>query len=178
MQQGAVYKNTCQRCKEEGKEVVYIGETAKTPFDRGLQHLRAMEKKIKGHPMTDHYMEDHPREEEVEGRMRIIKIEDKNLYRQVSEGFLIQNFTGDKILNSRGDWGQNLPPTLDTESSWEQKKRKEGIPGRFEPAHPPNEQGRKKRRRFHVLEEENGVQEPTPPLQETPPPPPPQYREG
>ena len=67
-----------------------------------------------GHPIVDHYDQDHPG---IEKRfeMKILKFVDKNLYRQAEEGHRIQNFKGDKILNGRGDWGQNLPPRLEIE---------------------------------------------------------------
>ena len=83
-------------------------------YDRGLQHLRAMEKRADSHPMVEHWKEEHPMLKEVRGEMKVRKVEERPLYRQVGEGIYIQNFRGDKILNSRGDWGQNLPPTLET----------------------------------------------------------------
>ena len=42
-------------------------------------------------------------------QMTVIKFERKNLSRQAREGQVITEAKADKVLNGRGDWGQNLP---------------------------------------------------------------------
>ena len=104
-----MYALHCEKCKEEGKVTLYYGESARTPFDRGLNHLDAMRRQDPEHPMVSHFLEDHPGWA-PDCIMKVVKFEEKNVYRQAREGYLISNFTGDKLLNGRGDWGQNLPP--------------------------------------------------------------------
>ena len=58
--QGAIYNLTCSICKEEGIKSIYIGETARTCYDHGLDHLRSLRRGDKDHPMVSHYREVHP----------------------------------------------------------------------------------------------------------------------
>ena len=134
--QGVLYEIVCPECKEQGRRTAYIGESARTAFDRGLQHLRAMEGGVDGHPLVDHYRVDHPDHPQVEGEMKVLRCEERNVYRQATEGYYISNFQGYKILNSRGDWGQNLPPILETEVSLDKKRKERG--GGADPPPPPS----------------------------------------
>ena len=102
----------CLTCKEEGRKTAYIGESARTPYDRGVNHGDAIRRGDKEHPLVAHTLEDHPGTE-ANISMKILYFEDKNLWRQAREGMLIAEYSGDKILNGRGDWGQNLPPKLE-----------------------------------------------------------------
>ena len=77
----------CRRCKEEDKTTVYYGESARTPFDRGLNHLESMERLDPDHPVVNHYMEDHPGLEPA-CDMRVIRFEEKNLYRRPGRALL------------------------------------------------------------------------------------------
>ena len=74
------------------------------------------------HPMVEHHMEEH-RGQQVSCRFKVIKYHDRPLQRQAHEGFLIANFKGHKILNGRGDWGQNLPPRIMMEQDFYESKR-------------------------------------------------------
>ena len=123
MRQGCVYSLNCLDCKIEGKKTLYYGESACTPFDRGLNHADMIRRGDESHPMVNHYLEAHPNQE-IHCQMKIEKFEQKNMYRQAWEGLKIANFKGGTLLNSRGDWGQNLPPVLTTEGFEEEKKRK------------------------------------------------------
>ena len=42
MRQGVVYVINCGLCKEDGVQCDYIGESARTSFDRGQDHLRSL----------------------------------------------------------------------------------------------------------------------------------------
>ena len=44
--------------------------------------------------------------------MKVKSIHPKPLQRQTEEAFLIDSFKGHKILNRKGELGQNLPPKL------------------------------------------------------------------
>ena len=109
MKKGLVYKITCQICQEAGSKTLYIGETSRTSFDRGSEHLTAIKKNNKESPLMEHHLECHSSQEpkfkmEVEGYYR------RPLYRQTREGQLIADHSEGTLLNRRGEWGQNLPP--------------------------------------------------------------------
>ena len=63
--QGALYKIECITCKEEveagdrRQETHYYGESARTLFDRGLEHLKALGRRDKESPLWDHHQEVH-----------------------------------------------------------------------------------------------------------------------
>ena len=40
--ESVVYKGTCLTCRDEGKNSVYIGETSRSGYVRGKQHLEAI----------------------------------------------------------------------------------------------------------------------------------------
>ena len=116
MAQGANYTITCMICKENGLQVQYFGETSRTPFDRGLEHLSALGAKNPDSPLTEHMDEDHigaiPRFE-----MKVTGYQLRPIERQCEEASRIETFKGHKLLNRRGEWGQNLPPKLTLEGN-------------------------------------------------------------
>ena len=59
MKTGANYTIECQNCKTNGLEVKYFGETARTPFDRGVEHLAALKNFNPESPLVEHAINDH-----------------------------------------------------------------------------------------------------------------------
>ena len=51
---------TCRTCLEKGAKVQYVGESARTAFDRGSEHFEALEKGKKESPLVEHNGEMHP----------------------------------------------------------------------------------------------------------------------
>ena len=113
MTQGMVYGITCETCKEEKKEVIYVGETARTMYDRGLEWISSIRREDASNPMVAHAREAHP-SNPLEFSMDILKMAKTPLIRQITEAQLITEKAGEAqtILNSKGEWGQNLPPRL------------------------------------------------------------------
>ena len=114
---GAIYRMRCLVCHEDGKKAYYIGETARAPFDRGQEHLDALRRQDRESPLVEHSQDCHPG---VPARfqMEIVRTPRGNLERQVAEGIEIMKISEDpsvKVLNRRGEWGQNLPPRLTLE---------------------------------------------------------------
>ena len=112
MNQGVVYQITCGTCKEKKIEVSYIGESARTPYDRGQEWITSLRRADPSNPLEAHARQEHP-EEPRDFAMKILKKCNSPLLRQVTEAQLITE-TGEAstILNSKGEWGQNLPPRL------------------------------------------------------------------
>ena len=130
----------CQLCIKEGKEkaTVYIGESARTPYDRGVEHLRLIQKNDTESPAVEHTTEAHPGQE-TSFTMEVITFPKTTLQRQVLEGHHIALNEKQNLINRRGEWGQNLPPKMIIEGQ-EQTigKRQRGRQG---------QEGQKKRRR-------------------------------
>ena len=100
MQQGACYMITCITCKLEGRDSRYFGETARTPYDRGLDHWNALENGNGESPLVEHHMEEHP-DLPHNFVMEVKSFHERPLDRQVEEAELIGSFEG-SLLNRRG----------------------------------------------------------------------------
>ena len=59
MRGGAVYSIWCLTCREEGKQSVYVGETKRTMFDRGSEHLKAIQERDQESPLVEHHQGEH-----------------------------------------------------------------------------------------------------------------------
>ena len=90
MRQGLIYKIKCNTCfHKEGKEVLYIGETARTGYDRGQEWWEALQRQDTSTPLEEHSQECHP-EEARDFTMEVINFETSPLFRQVTEAEWIQ----------------------------------------------------------------------------------------
>ena len=94
----------CQKCKGEGMGANYVGDTAKTPYDRGVEHLTAVEKGDTESPLTEHDEEYHGRVS-VDFTMEILGNSRTSLQRQAGEYHQKDKY-GEKciLLNRRGGW--------------------------------------------------------------------------
>ena len=94
-------------------------------------------------------MEDHP-DHAPWFSMKLKSVHNQPLHRQCEEAHLIEGFSGFKIMNRKGEWGQNLPPKLSIEGTDHQVKRgrandhRGGTPSELTTSEPPE---RKKRRK-------------------------------
>ena len=114
MRQNIVYRMTCVRCKEDDRTSCYIGESFRTSYDWGLEHLNAMRTGDTNSPLVEHNNLEH-QGEEPRFSMEIIARCKSSLQRQVEEGDQILRHEKYNLLNRRGEWGQNLPPKLGVE---------------------------------------------------------------
>ena len=57
--EGVNYLLECVRCRREGKVRRYYGETSRSAFQRGVEHLKEIEEGVSTHPMVIHYWEEH-----------------------------------------------------------------------------------------------------------------------
>lgn len=105
--EGVVYRGTCIICEEGGKKALYIGESGRSAYARGKDHLKAIENPQSNthNAFVKHMAEEHG-EEEAKFRMDIIKAFDKPLERQVREGVEIMRMNADIRLNSKLDFIQ------------------------------------------------------------------------
>merc|ERR1711954_216349 len=117
------YQIDCQNCKRQGKTVRYYGETGRTGFDRGQDHVKAIRQGDSKNACGKHQVEMH-QGEPWNFSMKIVKRHKYPLLRQTHEGRLVEDFNGDKIPNQRGEWGCNLPPNIMVEGKPPNPKRK------------------------------------------------------
>ena len=107
--EGVVYMGTCITCEERvpRRKVVYIGETGRSGYARGKEHLQAIkhpESHQNQNAFAKHVVQVHKdEEEEVKVKLDIIKSFKKPLERQVREGIEILRVDADIRLNSKLD---------------------------------------------------------------------------
>ena len=53
-QESVCYLISCDRCKEGKVKSYYYGETARTPYLRGREHLKGQQKEMEDNPMWKH----------------------------------------------------------------------------------------------------------------------------
>ena len=104
MKQNVTYRIDCLVCKREGKVATYFGESARTMYDRGSEHLYALEAGDPNSVLVQHMEEVH-QGANPDFTMKLVKTHVSALYRQVHEGVLIDLFKGDFPLNRRGNGG-------------------------------------------------------------------------
>ena len=159
LRQGCIYRMTCLHCLEVDKQSVYIGETARTGYDRSLEHWSAIRRRDETSPLVEHHNLEHPDKEEPDFAMEIISYPKTNLQRQAEEAEQILRHESANLLNRRGEWGQNLPPKLSIEdqSQDDKGKRKTGPRGSDKP------KANKRRKCNEAQEEVKGTHDPPPP---------------
>ena len=126
MTQGVIYSITCMRCKEKEVSTQYWGESARTGFDRGVEHLKGLQNQDPNSVLWEHHHEHHGDQETPEFKMKVEQVHKSTLSRQAAEGLAIDGFKGDILLNRKGEWGYNLAPSLSVEGQDQGGKRSGG----------------------------------------------------
>ena len=100
--------------KRKVKLFKYIGESAKSAFERGFEHQNDRRTLSTKSHMLKHAIDQHEGTdpEKVEFRMRIVKFHRKAFKRQVSESVEIRRNAKHNILNSKGEYNRCALPRL------------------------------------------------------------------
>ena len=106
-----IYKYDCVICQEAESPCSYIGETARTAFERSQEHEKMMRNMDNESPMVEHQVEKHPGLP-INMSMKVIRKVQRTLDRKVLEGNLIAENDVGTLMNRKGEWGQNLPQSL------------------------------------------------------------------
>ena len=107
--EGVVYKITCQECKSKGLSSYYVGESSRTAFLRGGEHLDDLRKKNIKSPLWKHCLEEHG-EKLVEFSMKIVRSHKTPLTRQIHESVEIEHSSAKILLNSKSEYnGSRIP---------------------------------------------------------------------
>ena len=88
--EGVGYTLECWTCRLEGTIHRYIGETSRSPFQRGKEHDQEIKDGKKTHPMTIHFLEAHNGQQQ-EVLMGVVKKAATALERQVWESVTIDS---------------------------------------------------------------------------------------
>ena len=92
---------------------MYIGESSRSPYQRGREHLREVKERVLDHPMVQHlWKEHHGVEQEI--MMRVLSKHIKALERQVNESVLIEGLAENskEYLNLKSEWAGSKIPGL------------------------------------------------------------------
>ena len=126
-----VYHNICLPCKDMEVSSRYIGETARTMWERGAEHTQDSLNLSKNSHMRDHMMSSHQDllEEMLKGAklftMQIIKPARSALSRQIREAVEIaSNNTRGIILNSKDEFSRSLIPCIQIDGPKNKPKAK------------------------------------------------------
>ena len=107
---GALYRGTCNLCKQQGISAEYTGETGFSGYTRTLCHQRDIRKdRPASSALADHVKQHHP---EAVGReetcsVKVLRTYSRPLDRQIAEAVNINRSRADILINRKDEW---LPP--------------------------------------------------------------------
>ena len=110
---GILYKTTCNQCKGTDKEASYIGESARSGYERGLNHQNDYDGMEFDSHMLKHQILSHGElQEKLTFSMKILKVHTSAFMRQVHEAVAIEMNEKNNILNSKGGFNRCKLPRL------------------------------------------------------------------
>ena len=96
---GVTYELVCQASKSK-----YVGETSRTAYTRGREHLHALERRMGSSVMRRHCCDRHDRNE-VNFVMNVTGVfRDDAMLRQITESEVINKVEEGKLINSKSEW--------------------------------------------------------------------------
>ena len=117
-----LYETACLQCKEEGKEVLYVGESARSSQERGKEHQDDYNKKLEKSHMEKHAVSCHSGEKRPTFGMKVVKTHSSALSRQIHEAVRIRRKAKTStILNSKSEYSRCQLPRLVVET-WKKKE--------------------------------------------------------
>ena len=132
-----MYENDHELIKEKKKEIrsfKYIGETSRSAYERGFEHIDKMTSLNSKSMLLRHKLDQHPDEdlEKIKWGMKVIEFKRTAFERQIKEAVLIERESKNHtILNSKSEWNMSTIPRLiaqtDNQEIWqkEEELRKE-----------------------------------------------------
>ena len=105
------YETRCLSCAGAGREKLYIGETARSSYERGAEHQHDYKTKKADSHMHLHADEAHGGEEKPKFSMKILRCHKSPMYRQIHEAILIAKYEP-VTLNAKNEYNRCLLPRL------------------------------------------------------------------
>ena len=111
----------------EGGVYKYIGETAKSAYERGANHLYDRKNLDLGSHMLKHALEHHREEDpnEVKFHMKVLSYHKSSFERQINEAVKIQYNRENHILNSKAEYNRSSIPRLGVKMGGKSYKNKQ-----------------------------------------------------
>ena len=104
---------TCMKCEQVGTTAVYWGETARTGYERGQEHIAGMESRYEKNALWKHsYLYHEGKLGAGEIKMEIIEGHRSPLNRQIHEGVELYTNAASIIMNSKSEWGNSKIPRI------------------------------------------------------------------
>ena len=104
----------CRTCRKEGKKAAYIGETSRSPYQRGKEHQKEVGEMKKAHPLVCHFQEVHGGK--VQTLLLRTLVETRTtLERQAWESVMIDRLARNphQCLNLKNEWCLSRKPALE-----------------------------------------------------------------
>ena len=102
--------------KRRAKRYIYIGETNRSAYERGIEHQNDIQACKTSSHMLRHLIDQHEEEEEdwekIRFGMKILKATTSAFKRQIVESVLIQKERNNHILNSKAEYNRCAIPRL------------------------------------------------------------------
>ena len=103
------YQISCDQCKQAGVSADYFGESSRTCYLRGQEHLRGQALKLDDNPLFKHDTIHHSGSRGTYS-MRVLRQHPRTLSRQIQEATELQMSSSQIILNSKNEFnGPRLP---------------------------------------------------------------------
>ena len=117
-----VYTISCKGCSLDGTSAEYTGESSRTMFCRGREHLEALKGMKDDSPLWKHCLNTHNGEIQ-KFEMKLLRCHKSAFERQIHEAVYIQMGHRDITLNSKSEWnGDRIPRiVLEVKDQVEQK---------------------------------------------------------
>ena len=111
-------KKKIEEEKKKARHYIYIGETNRSPYERGLEHQNDIAACKTSSHMLRHLLDQHEDEEEewdnIKFGMRVLKTTRTAFERQILESVLIQKARQHNIMNAKSEYNRCALPRLTT----------------------------------------------------------------
>ena len=101
------YMWTCNKCTEEGINSVYLGETARSLWDRTVEHPQKLKARSEQSALWKHWSQYHQSEEEPDFSVKKTGKFKTCTERQIREALAIDGGKQQRLMNSKKEYGSN-----------------------------------------------------------------------
>ena len=119
-----ISKKRGREIEQNGPLYLYIGETSRSAYERGQEHLKDFEfKRTKSHYLR-HAVECHPtvQPEKLKFKMKILSCHRSAFERQIREAVMIDIFSGPNLMNSKIEYSRCALPKITLNMGNKQQK--------------------------------------------------------
>ena len=107
-------KRRKEDCEKESSSSKYVGQTSRSAFERGSEHLKGLIDKNENSPLYKHAAEEH-NSDFIEFKMKVLKKHYSAFSRLIHEAVLIERIAANpmiSVLNSKSEFGRVSLPRL------------------------------------------------------------------